>query len=125
MSASMSSMYVVLLFVSASKRCWLNSSVSMVYGLSGSLVSVLLGLAGFIGRWVVVWSMNVQGFAADVVLKAVLVVAMACVGLLAVGPIADAWLNYGVVTGVLATLLVGVPVVGVGWMCFDVVLRDS
>lgn len=41
------------------------------------------------------------------------------------GPLIDAWINYGIVTGVFATLLLGVPLVSVGWVVFDVVGGDN
>lgn len=47
-------------------------------------------------------------------------IVMAGVSLLLWVPILDAWLNYGPVTGVVATLLLGPVSIGCIWMFLDV-----
>lgn len=60
----------------------------------------------------------------DKFVKACILLSFGLMVVLGSGPIIDAWVSYGVVTGVFASLLLGVPLVGVGWVVFDVVFKS-
>jgi len=39
-------------------------------------------------------------------------------------PLADAWINYGIGAGIFATVFLGIPVLGVWWMGYDITKRS-